>query len=331
MLLTLALFGVVMDQNNSATNEAASSGPSTTEMAVAPMTEMAGGYKCIDRWRRCTDFWCNANCNHRPRYCPPSYCRGIAAPPPPPAPPPPKPKVIEVCPAGSILGTSFFNEAGENVHAAYKLVCCPAACGDCAGKACGSRPGGSSSCCGQTITKAAKKCGTPPCVLGDPPPATEMAVAPMTEMAGAGEGVYKCIDKYGRCTDNWCDINCNHVGAAFCPKSYCRAIATGEPPSSADGSCKVGIEGNIANAFGGGKVCCPKSCGSCGGKGCSSRPGGASNCCVGNGKTTFISGSGKMCSDGAPPCISIAPTEMAVAPVTEMAGSPYWNSRGNAN
>merc|ERR1711990_1274644 len=142
----------------------------------------------------------------------------------------------------------------------------------------------------------------------------------MTEMAGAGEGVYKCIDKYGRCTDNWCDINCNHVGAAFCPKSYCRAIATGEPPSSADGSCKVGIEGNIANAFGGGKVCCPKSCGSCGGKGCSSRPGGASNCCVGNGKTTFISGSGKMCSDGAPPCISVAPTEMAVAPETEMAG-----------
>jgi hypothetical protein len=32
---------------------------------------------------------------------------------------------------------------------------------------------------------------------------------------------YVCIDKYKRCTDNWCTVNCNH-GAAFCPKSYCR-------------------------------------------------------------------------------------------------------------
>merc|ERR1719387_3398953 len=74
-----------------------------------------GNYKCVDRWKRCTDFWCNANCNHKPRFCPPSYCRGIAAPVPPPA---PKPAVIEKCPAGAVLGTSFFNEAGVNVHKA---------------------------------------------------------------------------------------------------------------------------------------------------------------------------------------------------------------------
>merc|ERR1711998_214520 len=155
------------------------------------------------------------------------------------------------------------------------MGCCPKSCGSCGGKGCSSRPGGASNCCvgnGKTtfISGSGKMCsdGAPPCISFAP-----------TEMAGAGEGVYKCIDKYGRCTDNWCDINCNHVGAAFCPASYCRAIAFGEPPSTADGSCKVGIEGKIAKAFGGGNVCCPKSCGSCGGKGCSSRPGGASNCC----------------------------------------------------
>ena len=86
-----------------------------------------GSYKCIDRWKRCTDAWCNTNCNHKPRFCPPSYCRGIAAPVPPPA---PKPAVIEKCPDGTVLGTSFFNEAGENIHRAYKLVCCPASCGE---------------------------------------------------------------------------------------------------------------------------------------------------------------------------------------------------------
>merc|ERR1711924_291241 len=28
-----------------------------------------------------------------------------------------------------------------------------------------------------------------------------------------------CIDRYKRCTDNWCTVNCNH-GPSFCPKSY---------------------------------------------------------------------------------------------------------------
>jgi len=140
--------------------------------------EVGGNYKCIDKWKRCTDTWCNNNCNHNPRYCPPSYCRGVAAPVPPPA---PKPAVIEKCPAGSFLGTSFFNEARVNVHHAYKLVCCAASCGACGGSGCAHRPGGSKVCCAQRITQAATKCGKgsrgritqAPCVLGDPPPAEE--------------------------------------------------------------------------------------------------------------------------------------------------------------
>merc|ERR1711981_618160 len=30
-------------------------------------------YKCI--FPTCTDFWCNANCNHKPSYCPASFCQ----------------------------------------------------------------------------------------------------------------------------------------------------------------------------------------------------------------------------------------------------------------
>ena len=32
----------------------------------------------------------------------------------------------------------------------------------------------------------------------------------------------------------------------------------------------------------GGAICCPASCGSCGGSGCGSRPGGAAKCCTGD-------------------------------------------------
>merc|ERR1711939_659538 len=46
-------------------------------------------YKCI--FPTCTDFWCNANCNHRPAYCPASFCKKIVQKIPKPAPPPPRP------------------------------------------------------------------------------------------------------------------------------------------------------------------------------------------------------------------------------------------------
>ena len=45
-------------------------------------------------------------------------------------------------------------------------------------------------------------------------------------------------------------------------------------------------------------VCCSSSCGTCGGTGCSSRPGGGDNCCVNS-----ILDSGMYCSDHVAPCI----------------------------
>lgn len=45
-------------------------------------------------------------------------------------------------------------------------------------------------------------------------------------------------------------------------------------------------------------VCCAISCGSCGGKGCSSRRGGEKSCCI-----SAIKGSGRQCRSSTPPCI----------------------------
>merc|ERR1712072_1590453 len=110
---------------------------------------------------------------------------------------------------------------------------------------CSKRNGGNTNCCIQTIRATGKSCAnnSPPCVIyGDQanaPPCkgcdkspkvngrgvvTQMAAAPTQMAIGVPEGVYKCIDKYHRCTDTWCNDNCNHAGAAFCPASYCRKI-----------------------------------------------------------------------------------------------------------
>lgn len=61
------------------------------------------------------------------------------------------------------------------------------------------------------------------------------------------------------------------------------------------GTCSNGIEGVDNN----GAACCSLSCGTCGGRGCGSRPGGSSECCRGR-----IKASGVYCDDsGAAPCI----------------------------
>jgi len=47
--------------------------------------EVKARYKCIDKFdgdyevNRCTDFWCDATCNHDPSNCPSTICRPIAA------------------------------------------------------------------------------------------------------------------------------------------------------------------------------------------------------------------------------------------------------------
>merc|ERR1711990_53783 len=117
----------------------------------------------------------------------------------------------------------------------------------------------------------------------------------------------KCvaIDPYGRATDNWCNMNCNHAGSQFCPKDYCKCeespTAPPEPtrfdPANPEEMCarfKFG-RGRLSGHFG---ACCTKSCGKCGGPKCGSRDGGKKNCCV-----QIIRASGKNCKNSPPPCM----------------------------
>merc|ERR1719353_1816765 len=116
--------------------------------AVAPTTQMAITHKCIDRWRRCTDWWCTVNCGHKPSYCPKSYCRGAAKPSPPPAPVPPAVEPVPApgkCPGTSVMGTVYPSN-GKIFN-----VCCPASCGECGGPKCGDRDGGRFECCARYI------------------------------------------------------------------------------------------------------------------------------------------------------------------------------------
>jgi hypothetical protein len=59
---------------------------------------------------------------------------------------------------------------------------------------------------------------------------------------------------------------------------------------TADQSCSTGIAND--------NTCCAASCGSCGGSGCSTRPGGSEACCVGT-----IEAAGVSCTESGPPCV----------------------------
>ena len=70
-----------------------------------------------------------------------------------------------------------------------------------------------------------------------------------------------------------------------------------------DPNCETGILS--------GNVCCLDSCGSCGGQGCGSRPGGAEGCCVGT-----ITDAGKSCESNIPPCL-VGHSEPGFDPIGE--------------
>lgn len=132
----------------------------------------AGGLKCtcVDKFKRCTDAWCNMNCGHPKRFCPKSYCRCIpsATPPPPPAPYNP-----------DAPGSMCVKEKGTYNKTASDYVCCASTCGTCGGPKCGDRPGGSDNCCVNVITANAgnKTCDetTPPCIAKATTQAVEVA------------------------------------------------------------------------------------------------------------------------------------------------------------
>jgi len=149
-------------------------------------------------------------------------------------------------------------------------TCCDSACGTCGGSSCGLLPGGKDNCCAGVIRRntAADKCplqpfsGTPPCAV-DTMFCSEGILSPNGEVC--------------------CDSDCGSCGGAGCKarpggRECCAAGIMDYCDHSGSITCKVphfcmdGIV-NPENT-----ICCPASCGSCGGTGCEARPGG-SQCC----------------------------------------------------
>ena len=119
--------------------------------------------KCTDPYKRCTDWWCNINCNHvGSAYCPAAFCTCQASATPPPE-PPPADNNIDKAMCVTPPGTQYID--GKKINS----VCCAASCGDCGGPECGSREGGKDGCCVSIITKAPVSCNganvVPPCVF----------------------------------------------------------------------------------------------------------------------------------------------------------------------
>jgi len=94
---------------------------------------------------------------------------------------------------------------------------------------------------------------------------------------------YICIDKWKRCTDNWCTVNCNH-GPSFCPKSYCLGQKSPPPPPPPSGCDGVANSGKVDDACG---VCDGdgSSCDGCDGVANSGKVQDACGVCGGNGKS----------------------------------------------
>merc|ERR1712166_918112 len=94
---------------------------------------------------------------------------------------------------------------------------------------------------------------------------------------------YICIDKWKRCTDNWCTVNCNH-GPSFCPKSYCLGQKSPPPPPPPSGCDGVANSGKVDDACG---VCDGdgKSCAGCDGEANSGKIQDACGVCDGDGSS----------------------------------------------
>ena len=183
-------------------------------------------------------------------------------------------------------------------------ICCPPECGTCGGSGCGSLPGGGSNCCGGPIVESGLSCddNTAPCIIepqaGDPDPTCERGIV------GGGASFNNICCPF-ECGSTCGGVHCSlyNGGAANCCSASILAsevscdedeapcIITVEPePTASDPTCALGIIKD--------DICCHAECGICGGTGCGSRPGGASDCCAGS-----IRGDGLSCDDGYAPCV----------------------------
>ena len=121
-------------------------------------------------------------------------------------------------------------------------VCCASSCGRCGGSGCSGLPGGENACCAGAVLAAGRSC------LLFPPPCE---ILEDTSPSADEE------DDYSQ------DNESNPDGDGI------------DPMDPVDPFCATGLRLITSG------VCCPASCGRCGGKGCSQLPGGQ-DCCIGH-------------------------------------------------
>eukprot|EP00903_Cladosiphon_okamuranus_P010585 g10009.t1 len=208
----------------------------------------------------------------------------------------------EVCMAG-VSGILYKDE-----------VCCPTSCGSCAGDGCSARDGGDDftgheACCKSGVMSLGRVCSDTvgaPCIVSDAPtcsnglPGYEAAdvCCPLSCGRCGGSGCSKLGD--GCCTRGVKESGdlCSVTKAAPC--NIDDDVSVDDDSDNSEGEvCTAGVLGILEKG-----VCCPTSCESCGGSGCSGRDGGDSYsgseaCCLSGVKSL-----GRTCSANvAAPCV----------------------------
>lgn len=186
-------------------------------------------------------------------------------------------------------------------------VVCPKMCGQCGGSNCNKKPGGGSNCCVSEVESSRRSCEThmPPCVrsglpgmgkdlyrmpkarpVPPPPPAGMYSGAGPSSRSGSGGGSSR-----------------GSQGSSFGANTPESGSSGGEESLDGDNGSDTGSSPPPSTMKRGrgavcrGNICCPKSCGRCGGRGCGRRPGGQS-CCI-----SVVKKLGRNCDRFAPPCI----------------------------
>jgi len=102
-----------------------------------------------------------------------------------------------------------------------------------------------------------------------------------------------CPNSCGECGGYGCDARPGGAGQC-CTSQITESCDESSLPCIASSTTSACPTGGIANSSG--KVCCPESCGECGGYGCHLRPGGAAKCCTGSVTN--------LCSESDLPCVA---------------------------
>ena len=164
-------------------------------------------------------------------------------------------------------------------------VCCPGMCGQCGGAACASLPGGFDNCCTSTIVATNTSCADGAATSCIVPTVNQVAEEErVTQLEPSAFNPDKCFNSLKARTflfDGSVASSCATPSAAspawykhFGPPAKA-GLALNRAQSKTGGFCAKGVHSTRTK-----HLCCDSSCGTCGGAGCQTRPGGKGRCCA---------------------------------------------------